>query len=595
MPTVPQYGDRQVRTAPLPAPQQNPNIANADVYGASIAQGAAQATNQIAAARKEARDRVIQTDASAGLIELSAANDDMMYRKDGYMNRKGNNARGSVDEYEQEHKTRVDQIAAQYKDPETQQAFRDAANRQFASHRTRVASRSMQELSAYEVSVQNGLIATSREDSVKYFLESVANGNQEDIATATAGLGGSIDQQTATRRHLVMDIEGLSDTQADIAVRADTSATIASATTGLLAEKNYKQARALYDSYEGQLDTDTRKDLLQKVKFGEKNQQAQDTSDEIFQNENITPAQANEMILSLKDADLRQRTQTIVDSRFAHEEAIKDKADRATYEKAASLVEQGENPNDLFAADPAIAALDSGRKAALFNYQRQLASGREPLSSGDTYYDVRLELQSDPASFMKRDLQMLRGKVTSSELDELMKIQTSVSRGDTTSVAGIMTVNDVVEDVAIENGLVTTKVDGAYDPEYRAYMRQLDKAVRNAGGAKEIGADGVRKLANELVIKYNVEGKNIIGRTTLTPAPAYKLLDDPRQLFPEATDEDIVNIKAMQERGEDSEDIAEGYRILQKKRQQEAAKKEELERSNLGYSDPDQPGLILGQ
>lgn len=550
MPTVPQYGDRQVSTAPLNPALQNPNIANADAYGASIAQNIDQANRQKAQIDREMKERRIEVDVLSGINEFMREDDNARNGQNGFMLRQGENARTSVDEYDKFSNDLTERVAKKYKDPETQDAFRRAAQQRIMSNRSALVSRTGTVLQKHEIDTKYAAADTDRKSTLNNFWTAVKSGDAELITSSRAELQASIDRQKGITRHIEMDLNGSSVDEAEIKAQAATNATISSATLGLLQNGNYREAKSLYDSFEGQLDEETRRDLFGKVQHGVANQQAQDSADEIMNKHAGSRANAYMEVEKIKDAGLRQRTQTLVDAEFSRMEVIKTEQRGKTYEAFALRLDKGELLQDILAGEDA-RFLDAGDKQALLTYQRNVIARKMPEEFNDRYYEIRREAAMKPGAFLARDLRLERGNMAESDRARLIElhadmqsaVSSSTGRGEKTSA--YMNAARIAEEVMTEASIPVEKENGVYNPDRIALERQLD-AILDGGNYKN---DEIRKIAKGLVAKYRIQRTGMFGRPYEEQIPAYKILDNPKAVFPELTDEDVVNIRAVIDSG----------------------------------------------
>lgn len=338
MPTVPQYGDRQVSTAPLNPALQNPNIASADVYGAPIAENISRANQQVAQVNLEMRQRRIETDVLSGLNEYMRDDDNARNGQNGFMLRQGENARTSVDEYEKFSQDLTERIAKKYKDPETQAAFRQAAQQRFMSNRSALVSRTGQVLQKHEIDTKYAAADTDRNVTVNNFQTAIKTGDSEIISKARADLQGTIDRQKGITRHIEMDLNGLSADEAEAKAQAATNATVGMAVQSLLNNGDYAEAKSLYDSMEGQLDAVAKLKLQPIVQEGVDRMEIGAISSQIA-------SETDESGNLLDEVEIRKRAEELTKS---NPRIVGDVINRSIQERNRNLAAQAQSQDEVY-------------------------------------------------------------------------------------------------------------------------------------------------------------------------------------------------------------------------------------------------------
>lgn len=268
MPEVPQYGGPQVRTAPLATPQQNIGIASPDAFGAGIAEGFSRGHIAVARANRDAKDQVVQTDVLANLTKWIKADDEARNGENGFMLREGDKARESVKEYGEFNAKLTDELSSQIKDPETQQAFKEAVQRRFQANESNLVSRTGQVLHQYTQDTMAASVEMDRAAAVKNFSIARATKDPEQIDAAYNELQQSIDAQRKTVRHLWQDIKGASPDVAAAEEQKAVDATALMATQSMLNRGEYKAADAYFQQVSPQMSEQARLHAEPQVKAG---------------------------------------------------------------------------------------------------------------------------------------------------------------------------------------------------------------------------------------------------------------------------------------------------------------------------------------
>lgn len=268
MPTIDQYHPDQVRTAPLAAPLQNPNVITPDYYGASIAQGADKLGRSIAEVQYQQREREVIATSTDYMNRLAKRENDILYNeKNGVMLRQGQNAEQAPEDYDNEYAKAVDELAGEITDNDSRNAFLKAAGHRQVASRARVQSRSSNVMQDYRLTQQEAGINRVRDDALVILSDAVDRGNHAEITAAVAGVSQSVRSQNA-RRALVESARGTDPETTALKAQADTSATYGAAIDLMLSRNQYEMADEFYKTHAAELSPKARDHYQAKVADG---------------------------------------------------------------------------------------------------------------------------------------------------------------------------------------------------------------------------------------------------------------------------------------------------------------------------------------
>lgn len=514
-PSIDQYGPQLVQARPKDAPLINPNIASPDAFGAAIAEGVARGAHGLGAAqriRDEEQARARRTRVISRDNELSEAEDSILYDPaSGVMFAQGEGAAKATTDYDDRFNKKVQEIAQTLDDPLDREMFTQAAENRRAATRSRVMSRSSATLRKHEQDTTEAGIIRSRSDALRIFSDAVDNGSPEELARATGVITSSIDRQTKGRHYLERDLRKSDAASADLLAFKDGSDTHTGAIEALVSRGKFKEAQAYFESSKQQIDPDRRDAITGTLKAGGLNQEAQSYADTIFKSGYATTkADADKMVAQIPadKADLRDRTQTKVDQEWARRQVNVKEARGATYERLSKVIDNGGDVEQFLASDPDAASLEQIDKDRLRLTAERAINRTAPPSGSDEYYLLRNAAAVKPDAFINEDLRLYRGIIAKDELDRMRELQADM-RGAGAKAAGkgakpargILTAEEVGNDVLESIGINPNREDGKLDPRARAFKNQLDRAILSAGGTEELDAEAVRKIANRLVLE----------------------------------------------------------------------------------------------
>lgn len=499
MPEIPQSTGPRVRTAPLPTPLANPGMARPDAFGASIAEGLQRGAMQVDDANQRYDAALRQAEEDQDDIEaMNAANgfiEEDHQRMTEFRAREGGNAKNLLADASTDYKKRQEEHGKKLTRPGAREKFRQITDARWANRNSAIlGEHQANELEKYETQTLEAGIRNTH-------LDALDEGTDDALIRA--------DRLTNLQRQEIADRKGLDPQTRDLLHRADREALFASAIEQNIEAGDWKAAKARLDKFgESALSEGKRTVLSAKIREGGLNQEAQDTADTIFKSGFATKkADADRMVAAIKDADLRQRTQTKVDQEWARREAHIADTRGATYENLSKAVDAGADVERLLLTDPNAVTLEQADKDRLRLTAARAAERKAPPALSSRFYELRNLAAVSPQTFARLDLRLERGVITEDERGRLMEMQADetaarrTANGKAKPVRGIMSIEDVGNTILRSIDINPNVVDGKIDPRALEFKTQFDRAIVAAGGADNLETEQIRDIAKRLVVE----------------------------------------------------------------------------------------------
>jgi len=504
MPEIPQYGGRQVRTAPLAAPQQSINIASPEAFGAGLADGFSRGHIAIAKTNKEEADKRDETNALDALnAYMDRRNKDMA----GYLNRTGKNAIGLSDEAQTGHSKTRDEIAATLKDAGAKQLFNTMATRRWTEESRTVQGHMVGQIKDYQISTYEGNIQRIEQDghasASRFTLP-----EQRNLANAEIEKAASL--QFVTRQRLA-DLVGEEPDH-----RKDQTRLFGGHVQSLLEREDYEGAKAYYEANKDRIHGPAKDDLGNKVKNAGKVDEARRSTKAIMDDPNQTLERASKMASVIKDTDVYNLTMQNIHRVLAERKQVKAEKQNAAYEDFALRVEKGESLSDIAAKDGDFTVLDQRDRDNLQSIEQNYINKVVTPPLSDTFYSLRNMASELPGEFMAHDFRKDRGQITENERGQLMELQadmkartnTKSATGAAKPVRGLLSVEDVANNAMRSVNIRTDVKDGLFvDKRAPNFMRLFDKAINANGGTEALNSQQMEKIADKILLESAMPDK----------------------------------------------------------------------------------------
>lgn len=195
----------------------------------------------------------------------------------------------------------------------------------------------------------------------------------------------------------------------------------------------------------------------------------------------------------IQDPQRREKTLTQVRNNFALVKQAEQEREAQFSDQAWQLASQGRR-----VPEAVLAGMNGRERAQLVDWQRaraeRAAAGTPVKTDWPTYIDAREKL----ARGERVDLRALTEKIGPGQMEQLIDIQTSVSKG------GVKQDSILTDEARINNALVGLGIDKKKSPEQAATIAlEIDRRVREASatrGGKDLTADEKQAIVDRVVM-----------------------------------------------------------------------------------------------
>lgn len=523
MPQIPTSQGPRVRTDPLPAPLANPGMASAAAFGAGVGAGARDAISSISQAnaradaiREQEMEKKRQDDAFAA---ANAAHHEITALTAKARMQQGKAAEGLTQRTRTDYDKITGQIGAKITDPETRAIFDRQMADKWRDVDSVVTNHAESEVYNYRVQEYDAANANERMSALQVDTpERIA----ESLAKQEAG------------RFLAAESLGEDPDTTALKVAKDRTDTISAAIDQRMTAKDYAGAKAYLDQFGDQLPKSVRSHIQANLKTAGESLEAQKYADTIMREPSKTKAIAYQQIKMIEDPTTRARVEGLVEKEFANREAVKRETQTGAFETLAKEVEA--NGGDLNAASGAHAsmwnALDLRERDTLRGLSSDIAKGKQPAPLGDRFIELQT-LSSSPAlrqQFLETNLAVERGRMTASELKELLdlqgKLRADPDKGGGEKQASLASMERVVDQTLAGLGLDSSILPTSKNrDDALAFRRQLQQRVwaNEKATGKKLDETGMLQIADGLVREVAINrSRSGVSPMRLFSGPTYE-------------------------------------------------------------------------
>lgn len=462
MPQVPVYGDRQVRTEALrPVLQQTPDVSSG---ARALAQGLGQVADVI--------DRVDLRDAQAKASDAEAriTSDWLKWDAENRNKYRGANADGYAPAAEEWWKSAAETAGTQL-DPRA----KALASRNLVAKQTQALG-----------NVRTFTLAEKERHADETYSADVATTIQFGV---TSGDVASTAVQIRDKAAVLGARKGWTTEQ----VQAEASKNLSAmhlAQISKLAENNAEAAQAYYDANKAEVAFQNQARVEQVLKGELDNQFATQTAAAMAGkplSEQLAEA------AKIADPQRREKTLTQVRNNYALVKQAEQEQEARFSDQAWQLFSRGQKiPESI------LSGMNGRERAQLQESQRarseRAAAGTPVKTDMNTYIDVREKL----ARGEKVDLRAYTEKIGKGEMEQLLDIQTSASKG------GVKQDSMLTDEARINAAIVGLGIDKKKNPEAAVSLtNEIDRRVRSASaakGGKDLTADEKQSIVDRVVL-----------------------------------------------------------------------------------------------
>lgn len=462
MPQVPVYGDRPVRTEALrPVLQQTPDVS-------SGARALAQGLGQVA----EAADRIDLRDAQAKASDAEAriTSDWLKWDAENRNKYRGANADGYAPAAEEWWKSAAETAGTQL-DPRA----KALASRNLVAKQTQALG-----------NVRTFTLAEKERHADETYSADVATTIQFGV---TSGDVASTARQIREKAAVLGARKGWTTEQVQAEAGKNLSA-MHLAQISKLAEQDATKAQAYYDANKAEVAFQNQARVEQVLKGELDNQFATQKAAEMA-NKPLSEQLAE--AAKITDPQRREKTLTQVRNNYALVKQAEQELEAKFSDQAWQLFSRGEKIPEAI-----LSGMNGRERAQLQESQRtrseRLAAGKTVKTDMNTYIDVREKL----ARGEKVDLRAYTEKIGKGEMEQLLDIQTSASKG------GVKQDSMLTDEARINAAIVGLGIDKKKNPEAAVSLtNEIDRRVRSASaakGGKDLTADEKQSIVDRVVL-----------------------------------------------------------------------------------------------
>lgn len=493
MPTVPApLQEAQTRVQVSPNARVSTQAPEGAFGSTEIAQRAiSQVGNQMMQIAKEEKQKADDVATTEAYTKTIALRNRLMYDpKSGAMTRKGKDAFGVGEEYTQQFNEGADEIQASLTNEDQRQMYNKIKENELRDLDTNLTKHTFQQAQAYEQQTTEASIAATREDAVL---------NYQDP--------GKVQNSLAMQKSLIMaqaERSGVAPETAMMAVKSAESKTHEAVVNRMLANGQDLAASEYYKNIKGSMLADDTIQLEKALEEGSLRGTSQREAMAIA-SKTGSLSQALAQVDKIQDPKIQDATRERVKQRFQEREQAQELAAKQSFHSAYSMAEsakrEGRNIRDSIPPDmyERMTPSQKGVIAALAN--------KDTIeTSWDEYYNLKTMAGSSQLrdKFMKTDLLLYRAKLGDSEFKELVNAQTEARKGNTETLDGFQTDQQIVNGALAEAGIDPTPKHGSEDAKkVNMFRRRVDEEMRKQQQitGKKLSNQEIQSVADGLMVQ----------------------------------------------------------------------------------------------
>lgn len=507
MPTVPRYGDAQVRDQAIQPGRVNTQ-APIEAFGGGAGVDRQFATGRamiddaqkiVVEEKQKADDAVIQSKYAKAVEEK---NRQVYDPKEGVVARRGRDGLGVVDEFKPKYKKFLDDLESDLT-PDQKAMFRKMRVREELEFDGLLNRHMSQESDRLQDDSFKSLITTMQDDTVQNF----------DVEGKVAGNLGIMKGAAAERARVL----GMDAPQTQAFIADIESKTHVGVLSRMLANGDDLRAKGYFDANKAGLRGQDLTSVERALEEGSLRGESQRQADAImFKAPDRVSAMAH--VTNIKDPKLRDEVERRVNHHFAQLKQIEADQKEQSMLNATNIIEK---TKDFDKVPPqVVAGLTVSERNGLRNYADSLREGKKPATEWATYYELKT-LASTAAtrdSFLRKNLMVYRPNMADAEFKELVTLQTALRSGDEKAdkdLDGYRTTAGIVNDALASAGIdATSPKPGKEDAEKTAlFRRAVDEqiVVHQSQTGKKATNEDVQRIVDNLLVKGTVPGSGWFG------------------------------------------------------------------------------------
>jgi len=477
MPTVRSYGPSRVSRAPIPGVRKQaaltPTAAGVGLerakeqtgqvissIGAEVAQRGVSIFSRLAAEERAREDETALLEAEVALGKWE--NDRLHHPDTGALHVKGKASIPLPEEVGAE----FDDVAGQLATTLTSDKQRAAFARSRVNHLLNLDGTLKRHVSREMMEHRGDVMQSTIETSVS---TAIANANDlrrvgDELTTITDAIdkiGPSV---------------GLGDEERVVAKRKAYTAVHAGVIDQLVADGQYKKAKAYFAGARDQIEGSALTKIEASLEEGTLRGESQQAADTIIR-AGGTLTQQRDKAKAITDPEVRQATLQLIE----HEDAVNDQIRREGQENASTAAFNIlDKTKSLRAIPPGMWANFSGAtKSALKNYNDDQLRGKPRTTDTGNWYRLMTMAGKDPQKFVNENLMNYKDQLTDADFQDFASLQRSIRKGEATPrIDGFLTNTQLVDSTLREAGIDTNAAVGTPEANAKAHLqRAIDRAV----------------------------------------------------------------------------------------------------------------------
>ena len=471
MPRVPEYRSPVAQTQALPSPRFSTDTRFGDLGQASArplqaVSELASGIQKIATEEKRNADDVATTDAFAKTVELR--NQLFWDPQNGAMARKGKDAFGVVDEFEEKFKAGADEIEASLHNEDQRALYRKIRIREGSELNTTLQKHLFTEAKAFDEQTIKSGVETARNDAVLNYMDP-----------------GRIERNIEMQRTLLLSfaerngIDPNSDA-AKVMLQEATSKTHMAVVSRMLTNDQDLLAQDYFKKNRDSFATSDLVAMEKVVEEGSLRGESQRQTDALMK-KGLTMTQALEEAKKIEEPRVRDAVSDRLKTEYAARKNAEDLDREKRFQEIANVAEQSQS-RDQVPLDQWL-SLSLSERNAIDGRIKQLRQGIEPATDWSEYYNLKTlasvpETQGD---FLKTNLFLYRTKMADAEFKELVSLQTSIRNKDgkaDSELNGFRTHSQIVNDTLNEIDIDPSPKPGTSQAEQvNLFRRKVDEQI----------------------------------------------------------------------------------------------------------------------
>lgn len=488
MPTVPApLQEAQTRVQVSPNARVSTQAPEGAFGSTEIAQRAiSQVGNQMMQIAKEEKQKADDVATTEAYTKTIALRNRLMYDpKSGAMNRKGKDAFGVGEEYTQQFNEGADEIQASLTNEDQRQMYNKIKENELRDLDTNLTKHTFQQAQAYEQQTTEASVAATREDAVL---------NYQDP--------GKVQNSLAMQKSLIMaqaERSGVAPETAMMAVKSAESKTHEAVVNRMLANGQDLAASEYYKNIKGSMLADDTIQLEKALEEGSLRGTSQREAMAIA-GKTGSLSQALAQVDKIQDPKIQDATRDRVKQRFQEREQAQNYAAEQAFRSSYQIVEKTRRKDDI--PPNQWAAMSPAQKSSIDAY----LSKDNIQTDWNDYYNLKTMAASSQLrdKFMKTDLLLYRAKLGDSEFKELVNAQTEARKGNTETLDGFQTDQQIVNGALAEAGIDPTPKHGSEDAKkVNMFRRRVDEEMRKQQQitGKKLSNQEIQSVADGLMVQ----------------------------------------------------------------------------------------------